>query len=868
MQKNIHLFFLLIYSCFVYANVNIINYGDVWKYKDDGSNLAELWKSLAYNDTSWASGNGQLGYGDSDESTVINAGCTPVSTCTTKFITTYFRKNITIGSTATYLNYTLNVKRDDGVVIYIDSIEVFRNNMPTGTTLYNTPASVACTDDGNGIQTTTLTVAQLPTGTHTIAVEIHQSAANSSDISFDLELIANENNAAVIRGPYLNSATQNSVHVRWRTNVPANSVVNYGLINGNLISTITDNALVTEHDVTITGLTNDTKYYYSVGNTNPAIQTLKTGTNYFFYTLPLKGIERLSRFLVFGDCGNNSTNQINVRNRLMQYLQPNHADGFLLLGDNAYSSGTDAEYTSNFFSQYQDSILRNVVLWPSPGNHDYANTAARQNDHLIPYYDMFTLPTAAESGGLASGTEAYYSFDFANIHFLALDSYGKDSNTYRIWDTLGPQVRWIKNDLAANTQKWTIAYWHHPPYTLGSHTSEGEADLVAIRQNFIRILERLGVDLILCGHSHVYERSYLLNGHYGTETSFNFATHAFNDSSSAKYDGSVNSCPYIKNLPRKTGTVYTVVGSSGQLGGVQIGWPINAMSYSDNINGGAMVLKIEGNRLDAEWVCADSVVRDRFTIMKDVNQKTILNVITGNAANMSSSWIGSYNWSNIGVTKNQSYITSGVGKDTVVVTDNLNCLKDSFIVTKNLQLPVELISFSAQLNNQYQVNLTWSTASEKNNVSFEIEWSTDGIHFTKIGETPGNGMTTLKHDYQFMHENPVYGNNYYRLKQVDFDLTCSYSNIVNIVKYNEDQVRNKFIYVYPNPSKNGLYNVDFYSNQNLNSFIVLYDMLGNEVYKDVYNIQNGIAHYQLNIASFAKGNYLLKIEGETIHIQR
>lgn len=870
MNKFLQSIFLLFLTTTVLSNVTVIPFGASWKFSDNGTDQGTAWTSASFNDEAWSSGNGQLGYGDGGEATVLNAGCTPVASCNTKFITTYFRKNITIGSTATYVNYTLNVNRDDGIVIYIDGVEVYRNNMPTGTILFSTVASGACADDGNGIQTSTLTLAQLPTGNHTIAAEIHQSAANSSDISFDLELVANENNASVTRGPYLNLATQNSVHIRWRTNIAANSVVNFGIADGTLSSTVTDNTLTTEHDVTISGLSTDTKYFYAIGNTNPAIQTLKTGTNYFFHTLPVKGVERLSRFIVYGDCGNNSSNQVNVRNSMMQYMNGNHADGMLLLGDNAYNAGLDAEYSSNFYPQYQDSLLRNVILWPSPGNHDYANTAARQNDHVIPYFDMFTLPAAAEAGGIASGTEAYYSFDYANIHFLSLDSYGKDSNTYRIWDTLGPQVRWIKNDLAANTQKWTIAYWHHPPYTLGSHTSEGEADLVAIRQNFIKILERYGVDLILCGHSHVYERSYFLNGHYGNEASFSLATHAFNNASSAKYDGTSNSCPYIKNTPQKEGTVYAVVGSSGQLGGVQVGWPHNAMVYSDNTNGGALALKVEGNRLDADWICADGVVRDRFTIMKDVNKKEFISINSGAVVGLSSSWTGTYNWSNTGTLKNNSYTASGSGKDTITVTDNFNCLKDSFIISKSLQLPVELISFTANKTLLNEVQVNWITASENNNAYFTIEWSADGITFYKIGELQGNGTTTTLHNYSFIHHEPVNGSNYYRLKQVDLDMTYSYSNIITIEidKGKPLPVKNNFLYVYPNPSKTGVFNVDYYSNKNMNSTIVVYDMLGNEIFRDAFKIQNGIAHYVLNIASFSKGNYVIKIESETVLVQQ
>lgn len=866
MKVFLHFLFLVI--CQIsFSNVTVISYGSSWKYLDNGTDQGTTWTATGFNDASWLTGNGQLGYGDGDETTVLNAGCTPVATCTSKFITTYFRKNITIGSTTTYVNYTLNVKRDDGVIVYIDGTEVYRNNIAAGAFNYLTLATNAA-DDGNGIQTTTLSLAQLPTGNHTIAVEIHQTTASSSDISFDLELVANENNASVVRGPYLNMATQNSIHVRWRTNINANSVVNFGTIDGSLTSTVTDATLTTEHDVTITGLNPDTKYYYSIGNTNPTIQTLNTGSKYFFTTLPIKGVERLSRFIIYGDCGNNSSNQINVRNKMMQYMGSNHADGFLLLGDNAYNAGTDAEYQSGFFPQYQDSFLRNVVLWPSPGNHDYANNATRQNDHVIPYYSMFTLPTAGESGGVSSGTEAFYSYDFANIHFLALDSYGKESNTYRIWDTLGPQAVWVKNDLAANTQKWTIAYWHHPPYTLGSHTSEGEADLVAIRQNFIRILERYGVDLILCGHSHVYERSYLINGHYGLETTYNPSAHAVS-TSSAKYDNTSNSCPYIKKSPLSLGTVYAVVGSSGQLGGQQVGWPHNAMYYSNNTEGGGLALTINGNRLDAEWVCNDGVVRDRFTMMKDVNKKEIYTTLEGDSVNLISSWLGNYNWTNGSTIKNIKVAPLGIDIDTFTVTDNFNCLRDSFIIIKTTQLPIELISFDAHKVANKQVLLEWLTASEYQNAYFSVEWSQNGVDFQHIGVVKGNGTTNLQHYYQFIHQQPSLGNNYYRLKQMDVDSTFSTSIIKTVYLDNiiKEETTNDFIYAYPNPSKSGEFDIDYYTTKNKTSVIKVYDLMGNIVFHDVWNVVSGISNYKLNLNNIAKGIYLLTIDQHTIKIQ-
>src|SRR5262249_16047494 len=150
---------------------------------------------------------------------------------------------------------------------------------------------------------------------------------------------------------------------------------------------------------------------------------------------------------------------------------------------------------------------------------------------------------------------------------------GIEEGQYRLYDTLGPQVQWVKKDLEANKKKgWVIAYWHHPPYTMGSHTSDKEDELVHIRENFIQIRERYGVDLILCGHSHDYERSKLMKGHYGPEASFN-SGFLVNNSSGA-YDGTPNSCPYLKDSATGyKGTVYVVSGSAGQLGGTHPGYP-------------------------------------------------------------------------------------------------------------------------------------------------------------------------------------------------------------------------------------------------------------------------------------------------------
>src|SRR4029450_1136767 len=112
-----------------------------------------------------------------------------------------------------------------------------------------------------------------------------------------------------------------------------------------------------------------------------------------------------------------------------------------------------------------------------------------------PYYDIFTLPRNAEAGGVASGTEAYYSFDYGNIHFICLDSFDTPRSA------TGAMAQWLQRDLADTTQDGIIAFWHHPPYSKGSHDSDTQTPLIEMRQNFLPILEAGGVDLVLSGHS-------------------------------------------------------------------------------------------------------------------------------------------------------------------------------------------------------------------------------------------------------------------------------------------------------------------------------------------------------------------------------
>ena len=597
----------------------LIPTGATWKYLDNGSDQNTAWRSPAFNDAGWASGPAQLGYGDGDEATVVSYGPNSAN----KYITTYFRRSFNIADASAYLSATVRVLRDDGAVVYVNGTEVFRSNMPGGTIGYQTLASAAI--DDNSFYSASVSPNLLVSGVNVVAVEIHQANATSSDVSFDLELTASTAASVpvVVRGPYLQSGTPNSVVVRWRTDIATDSRVCFGTVQGSLSSCVNDTAPKTEHEITLSGLSADTRYYYSVGN---AAATLAgNDANHFFITHPPAGVSKPTRVWVLGDAGTATSSQQAVRNAYYTFTGSRHTDLWLMLGDNAYTSGTDAQFQAAVFNMYPE-MLRKSVLWSTRGNHESTDASGSV------YYNIHTFPTQGQAGGEPSGTEAYYSWDYGNIHFICLDSFGSSRSAG------GPMANWLNADLAANTRQWTIALWHHPPYTKGSHNSDNEVELVEMRQNFLPILEDGGVDLVLCGHSHSYERSFLIDGHYGNSSTFT-AAHK-KDGGSGREDGTGAYGKPSSGPASHEGAVYVVAGSSGQTSGGQLNHP--AMFVSLN-NLGSLVIDADTNRIDVKFLRETGAIGDYFTMIKGA-PLTIPQAPTGLAATPGNMQV-SLNWS-------------------------------------------------------------------------------------------------------------------------------------------------------------------------------------------------------------------------------
>lgn len=578
------------------TTTDLVAAGSTWKFLDNGSDAGTAWRAPSFDDSSWASGAAELGYGDGDEQTVVGFGPSSSS----KYITTWFRHHFNVAGAASVERLDLLLRRDDGAVVYLNGTEVMRSNLPTGTIGYLQVASTAVSGASESAWfSATVDPALLVDGDNVVAVEIHQNAGNSSDISFDLQLRASDTAVVVTRGPYLQRATPDSVVVRWRTDVATDSRVAYGTAPTSLTQTAAAGALTTEHEITLFGLTADTTYYYSVGSSS---QTLAGGdSDHSFVTPPTAGTAKATRVWVLGDSGTANADARAVRDAYDAFNGAGRTDLWLMLGDNAYDSGTDTEYQAAVFDTYP-AHLRREVLWPTLGNHDAASADSATQSGV--YYDIFTLPTLGEAGGVPSATEAYYSFDYGNVHFLCLDSQESSRAPG------SAMLTWLADDLAASDAEWRIAFWHHPPYSKGSHNSDTESELIEMRQNVLPILESYGVDLVLTGHSHSYERSILLDGHHGLSTSL--TGNMIIDGGDGRADGD-GAYAKLVSPAANGGAVYVVAGSSGQISAAALNHP--AM-YISLLSLGSLVLDIDGSTLNAHFVDGAGAVADYFTISK------------------------------------------------------------------------------------------------------------------------------------------------------------------------------------------------------------------------------------------------------------
>ncbi|AZA76317.1 DUF839 domain-containing protein [Chryseobacterium sp. G0186] len=183
----------------IQAQTFIFNKNASWSYKDNNQAQPSDWKSKTYDISTWAVGNGPLGYGD-PVTTTINSGLT----------TAYFAKDITVDLATLSDNVELGVMRDDGIVVYLNGEEVVRDNMPAGVITFNTFSSSII----DGVAENVYNIFSIPkskfvNGTNRISVELHNRSTTSSDLRIDayLKTEANTTTPVVCNGSHISCFT-------------------------------------------------------------------------------------------------------------------------------------------------------------------------------------------------------------------------------------------------------------------------------------------------------------------------------------------------------------------------------------------------------------------------------------------------------------------------------------------------------------------------------------------------------------------------------------------------------------------------------------------------------------------------------------
>ena len=409
-----------------------------------------------------------------------------------------------------------------------------------------------------------------------------------------LSFAAFSQNDDIVRGPYLQSMTSESVLIQWRTASPQSSQVTLMAKGEKKSRVIADTNRVIDHVLKVSGLSPNKSYTYKISSNHQGA----------FHTKPKAGDPNSVRVWALGDFGFVTPNQNAVISSIKNYTADKPIDAWIWLGDNAYNNGKDEEYQKYVFDVYQADFFPNLALYPSPGNHDYAG---KHDPTVPPYFKIFSLPTEGEAGGVASHSESYYSVDYGSLHLISIDTELRDAAGNQVMDGKGDQYDWLAKDLAANRLPFTIVYFHKPPYSKGSHDSDTESDMKNMREKVNPLFEKYNVDVVLAGHSHVYERTLPLRGHFGVNNSFDAATQVVATEKAPNH--------YVVGK-KGQGVIYVVNGSGSRLGGRMPGFPLKSAVYVNTEVGGSMIIDVSKSKFVAKWVAADGQVRDQFVIEK------------------------------------------------------------------------------------------------------------------------------------------------------------------------------------------------------------------------------------------------------------
>lgn len=446
-----------------------------WKYLDNGSDQGSAWLMPAFDDALWATGQAQLGYGDGDETTLIDFGPDPLD----KYICTYFRHAFEASFNEFSPFLLLQLLVDDGAVVYLNGTEIVRYNMPNNAITYLSPALSPVSGSAEDHYLDFIIPSdQLLEGTNIVAVEVHQSSSRSSDVSFNFALSFTNTQPSLIRKePYIIFTTQkDEMELLWQLHQTDSCTIEWGMDQSySLGSSLTyEYGNDHQHRYTVEGLTPETIYYYRmfVGKDTVAGR---------FRSAPEPSKKELT-FLAYGDSRSQPEHHDDVAKQIVaEVLNDENALSFLIFsGDFVNNGNLEQDWDHQFFSSEFVHIRQMMQQLP------YLGTLGNHEGNGLLFGKYFPYP-------VYSGENYYWSFDYGPAHFSIIDQFAP-------YTVGSPQYQWLADDLAQTSKPWKFILLHAPGWTAGGGHQNDET----VQEVIQPLCVENGVQFVIGGHNHYY----------------------------------------------------------------------------------------------------------------------------------------------------------------------------------------------------------------------------------------------------------------------------------------------------------------------------------------------------------------------------
>lgn len=499
------------------AGTELLNLETEWKYLDDNTDPAEggertSWTVNDFDDSGWKSSAGHLAKFGAKNGKITDLGNNSIPDVllaqyignTSNDIPAYFfRTNFSLDCKPEGMELTGTLKYDDAAIIYVNGVQVAAFDVPEGGFASN--LSYGGSNAGSPIDASFhVDASVLREGSNTVAVELHQGRASSSDIYFELsELTLAEKKPFVAAQDsiFLSvGADETQMNFTWYSNEPESGLI-YLAKQSELVDeempedakTISAEAVASNragyysYQATATELDRNTTYAYQLvnGDTKGEIMTFTTGKSGAF-SFAFVGDPQI------GASGDN-TGDSSGWDKTLGIIGENSifadTDFLLSAGDQVNTADNEKQYTAFLEHEPLQSLPTATVV----GNHD-SNSGA--------YDQHFNVPNQSSYGATSASSDYYFVYN--DVLFLVINSNNRSAAEHKAF------MEAAIEETANQPISWKVVTFHHSIYSVASHAED--SDILARRTELVPIFEELDIDVVLMGHDHVYCRSYMMDG--------------------------------------------------------------------------------------------------------------------------------------------------------------------------------------------------------------------------------------------------------------------------------------------------------------------------------------------------------------------